>query len=113
MTPNERKMLRKKRTAANASMAHFEKHPQFAAAQYQVITESQEFTSSLTEQEKEHGRPERLHAALRLLDIRARGYLGLVDDLEAQKAYMTLLSAFADDAWQGFTGFPTWTIPAR
>ena len=108
MTPNERRALRNKQAEANAAMASFEKHPQFAAVRYQVITQIEQFASNLTEQEKEPGCPERLHAVLRLLDIRAGGYLQLVDDLKAQKAYMTLLSAFADNAWQAFSGYPTW-----
>lgn len=93
-------------------MALLEKHPKFSAVQYRVLSESQELTSKLTADEKEPGRPARLGALIRLLNIRASGYLELVSDLDAQKAYMTVLSAFADDAWQAFTGFPTWLTPA-
>lgn len=93
-------------------MALLEKHPKFAAIQYRVLSESQELTSKLTAEEKEPGRPARLSALIQLLNIRAGAYLELVSDLDAQKAYMTVLSAFADDAWQAFTGFPTWLTPA-
>src|ERR1700722_2034617 len=112
MTPNDRRAIRKKQDAANAAMAVLEQHPRFPAAQYRAITESSELTANLTEDEKQEGTPARLHAVLRLLDIRAMAYLDLVDDLDAQKAYMTLLSAFADQAWQEFIGYPVWVIPA-
>lgn len=112
MTPNDRRAIRKKQDAVNAAMAVLERHRGFPAAQYRAITESSELTANLTEHEKREGTPARLHAVLRLLDIRATAYLDLIDDLAAQKAYMTLLSAFADQAWQEFTGYPVWMIPA-
>jgi hypothetical protein len=112
MTPNEKRALRKKQGDVNAAMAVLERHPRFAAAQYRAITESSELTANLTEDERREGTPARLHAVLRLLDIRATAYLDLIDDLAAQKAYMMLLSAFADQAWQEFIGYPVWMIPA-
>ena len=62
----------------------------------------------LSEQEKQLATQQRHGVVLQLLDIRAEAYLPLIDDIPSQEAYMTLLSSFADQAWEDFTGYPVY-----
>jgi hypothetical protein len=108
MTPNEKRAIRARQMDIKASETFLKNKPGFAATQHQAMSRGREFMEGLSEQEKQPATQQRLGVVLRLLDIRAEAYLGLVDDIASQEAYMTLLSSFADKAWEDFTGYPVY-----
>ena len=108
MTPNERRAIRARQLDVKMAVSLLKKKPGFAAAQHQAMSRGRALMEGLSEQEKQLATQQRHGVVLQLLDIRAEAYLPLIDDIPSQEAYMTLLSSFADQAWEDFTGYPVY-----
>src|SRR5689334_19295408 len=106
MTPRDRRATRARQQAVNSAVEILKLNPRFPAAQVQILNETKEFTEGLTEGEKQWGTAARLGAVLRQLNIRAAAYLELVENMESQESFMTVLHGLEWQAWQEYTGFP-------
>ena len=77
----------------------------FLLPKFKSSTPLRSTTEGLTKAEQRWGTPARLQAALRQLDIRSASYLGLVESMKSQEAFMTVLKEFGRQAWQEYTGY--------
>lgn len=50
--------------------------------------------------------PDRMKIALQALDVRANAFLKLVDNIDLQEFFITVLNEIARTAWQEFASFP-------
>jgi nucleotide-binding universal stress UspA family protein len=105
MTPHERRGLRARQQKLDRAIEVLKRHPDFPATQVQILESTKAAMAALTETEKQFGTAARLESVLRLLDVRARGYLGLVASMESQEALMIVLDELGRQAWKEYTGF--------
>jgi hypothetical protein len=80
----------------------FELHPEFARVQCGVYEETQRLVDGVGPALP--GTTERRECALKLFDIRATAFLGLVTDTQAQNAFCDLLAALEPLAWLEYIG---------
>jgi hypothetical protein len=107
---DQQAMLARQESIRNA-VEFLKKRPGFAGAQSQAIRQTTEWENGLSEQEKQFALPQRLQAVLRLIELCAKLYLALVDDMPSQEAFMWMVNAITDEAWQKYVGLSIYQIP--
>lgn len=111
MTPSDKRAMHARQRSIDNAVEFLKKRPGFAGAQAQAIRQRTEWEDRLSAQEKLPASPHRLQAVLRLIDIRGELYLTLVNDMASQEAFMAMMNAFTDQAWEDYVGFSVYQAP--
>jgi hypothetical protein len=111
MRAADKQAMRARQRSIDNAVDLLKKKRGFAGAQAQAMRQGKAWQDGLSEQEMLLATPQRLQAVLRLLDIRAAVYLGLVDDMASQEAFMAMVNSITDKAWHDCVGFSVYQAP--